>query len=760
MKRGMFWVFVIFMILSAGIVNAANICSSPSQVILKLSAATNADGENATLSNYDTEICYDQIFTGQAGSGSRDCGAGDEHLVLRLSADTNAHAENASLGNYPVKICYGDLSDCNLESGACTSGRTQIVSLSADTNAHLANDSSYSLSVCCVSVTGAPPPLGAAFWADMTGINVITETEVSDMIKLVVNGGPASTFLTLDIIDVDPINSDNIRTLSGVTDSSGRLEVVWTITEQDYQNGRAQGALDQESVDGVPINYLEFTAYNNTVGFSKTSGSLILNKEPENTPPIPIISNPKHRQIYFTNTQLEFNQSSYDIDGIVAGWEWTIKEGSSFSRSESNFTYSFSRAGLKIITLKVIDNLGKTGEDQIAIIVMESPGMLAFINKPRHLELVRDPSLVVNYLGNDSYVVNYTGACTLDCLAGNCPLQTVNSPAVCGGGPIPVNNAPQDFSSLYFNLTFYSNSGNSFGFNTGGFGNESGQHRYGVTSSQINDKLIVLNLSHFDTNLHERVERVFTLLRGNVGESACVGNQLWEFDSEGNLAGVRNLIGDTENPPACFGPNGVYDGALGDDCTCPSPFYCSPTGEGCVESKITSCSNYTDESNCNNDTYQVAKPGGDPLWDLNNCNDVETAEGIKDCFCGWRPAGACEFIVNVTPWKVSSSGAVCSYECGYLSVEDPAGCVEGYIDLSVNSNFISHTSDPSCNAVYYSLGGAKEKCDAGAGEYKLPCGRPEIELPFFGMMQFGISLVFVLIMYLLMITHRHVFKDD
>ena len=168
MKRGtniniliLFLISIVFF----NFVSAANTCSSGNQIILKLSADTNAHGEVWNgAGGYTTEVCYDQIF-GVAGDGNRVCDGNNR--VLRLSSSTNAHAEGPLGTNYNTEICYSNL-NCDLRSApSCTGNDANgnplgiIVKLSSSTNAHLENTNgiNYNNAICC-SMTGAvlPPP--------------------------------------------------------------------------------------------------------------------------------------------------------------------------------------------------------------------------------------------------------------------------------------------------------------------------------------------------------------------------------------------------------------------------------------------------------------------------------------------------------------------------------------------------------------------------------------------------------------------------
>ena len=150
------FVIVIFAFFLAS-VSAANSCSDSSQVIFRLSGNTNAHAEVFNgQGNYDTEICYNQLFSDAPIPGNRECLGNNE--VLRLSSDTNAHAETPYGNNYNVKVCYRDLR-CGLRT-SCRTGEVAVVRLSYTTNAHLEpadsrvfDSDSYSKILCCTSIS-------------------------------------------------------------------------------------------------------------------------------------------------------------------------------------------------------------------------------------------------------------------------------------------------------------------------------------------------------------------------------------------------------------------------------------------------------------------------------------------------------------------------------------------------------------------------------------------------------------------------------
>src|SRR3989344_2866295 len=134
---------------------AAGVCSDSTQRIMRLSSANNAHAELWSKTNYDYEICYNEIFgSAYAGSSPQTCTGSNK--VVKLSAETNAHAESPNLNNYATDVCYGNLA-CTARS-SCLSDEKEVVSLSAETNAHLASDGSYATKICCKSSTIITPP--------------------------------------------------------------------------------------------------------------------------------------------------------------------------------------------------------------------------------------------------------------------------------------------------------------------------------------------------------------------------------------------------------------------------------------------------------------------------------------------------------------------------------------------------------------------------------------------------------------------------
>ena len=152
-------VFVVAVTLFSVGVWAAN-CDD-GQELFSISAVTNAHGEEWDgTENYETEICFNEIFSSlYGGANPRDC-TGD-NVILRLSDSTNAHAERLngiSLDYHDV--CFGNLEcfiqdssyDCNESPG--NNEYCLVASLSDVTNAHISLANVYPFSICCKSDSG------------------------------------------------------------------------------------------------------------------------------------------------------------------------------------------------------------------------------------------------------------------------------------------------------------------------------------------------------------------------------------------------------------------------------------------------------------------------------------------------------------------------------------------------------------------------------------------------------------------------------
>jgi hypothetical protein len=760
-KRVMVVVFFSLLVgfFSVGGASAQVSCSDASQTILRISSPNNAHGEVYNgLGSYIEELCFDTLFGGPYGGASPHICTGS-NLVLKLSDVTNAHAQTPEQTGYSTDVCYGNLA-CVSRAGGCQGSEEEIVTLSDVTNAHLASGNRYGTSICCTAGLSVD-----AYWADMQDNQLPAGSNlyVGNTVKLVAENMVPGADVTFEIIDEDGvIGDDPIRQgtpdLVVTADGAGRAEYVWSITQADYATGA--GPIDDPNNEPLDLFFNADDGTNNKRG--PLAGELNFHNEIVNLPPVVEIDSSKllHRGIYFLDApspSLEFNTSmAYDPDGNIVSWEWRIEEDD-ITMTESSFMHAFSTTGTKTITVKITDNQGKSTEDQIGILLMEfedtSEGerLFIFINKPKHQEFVRDSGLDVDFSANESFIVDFSPSCSIICRSGNCPAQTENGPNACGSIAIPP--IPLSFSSFEFNWEFYSDFGQSFGLAYMVPDNPGGVQHFGSQSSALNDKSILLNIYKSTYDLSGNTERFFTLLRGNVGENVCVGNELWVFNGH-TLERRINVDTHTGSPPACAGPDAIAGNA--DDCTCASSgFYCTDLGcQPKVSGDPIRCSDYAPpsfgETECNEDPFKVARSGGDELWDELEC-DYDGPDGYRECSCAWDTTDAeCELKAEFFEYGSGGAGPLCSHVCNYDSTETGA-CNQGYVTLSVTTDFQS-----TCSV----FGQEETDCNTDAADYQLPCGRPEIALGFFSMWQFVISGFMLVIVYFVIGVYRHIFKEN
>lgn len=139
---------------------ASNCNSAPfNNVLMKVSALTNAHGEIDTQLNYQYALCCDFAYPKpvSCSTDSDDAGALNDNRILGLSSSTNAHAEvpNLSPMIYTTDVCYQNL-ECIHTSNSCPGDYPiEMLSLSSSTNAHIASYDTvgYDINICCKDVT-------------------------------------------------------------------------------------------------------------------------------------------------------------------------------------------------------------------------------------------------------------------------------------------------------------------------------------------------------------------------------------------------------------------------------------------------------------------------------------------------------------------------------------------------------------------------------------------------------------------------------
>ncbi|MBX4196549.1 hypothetical protein KW805_03100 [Candidatus Pacearchaeota archaeon] len=759
-------VIPLLVIFSIALTSAAP--NDDSQIILRLSSATNAHGAQWNES-YPTIISYETLF-GKAYAGSNPHACSNNN-VLTLSDVANAHA---SVTGYPISVCYGDLA-CRIASGAsasCTSNERLVASLSGTSNAHLASGGSYTNLVCCSSASAAaipthhecsgnvcapvsntqpnqadsctsntqcqqviptPSTIKRVYWTDLAGIPT-TKSNVNKTVKIIADTSfPEGTEVSIDLQEDDGIyGTDDIHTVQATTNASGAAVYEWKITDDDMETAHDFF----EYTDGTA----EFFFIATIEDKSAQSGILTVdNIEGFDFNDIKArISDPIHRGIYFVGDIVEFNESSTSSTHPLTHYSWDIFEDD-FTSEERSFVYELSSPGQKTITLHVADEDGRSREAQIAILVLGSPGLFAFINDPFHHQVISNKDLAINYSANESFIVERSSdACpTVTCLAGICPRQTASAPAACTALTIAVSGTPASFDEVTFNWSFDDN------YRRDGKGSQfvSGFKQYPLSSLIYSDKLIRLNIYYNARSISNETERAFTL----VGSSQCIGGRtLVIIGDDGSELDRRNTL----TSDACKGVDGIIganDQGVSDDC-CPSGQICSVNG--CSPQPVHQCSDYTESSSCTSDVANVGNleggpEGKDPLWAQVGCG--QTTNGlVKQCACFWDSDKASCGLKTTSTRPVNdygdASGGICSAGSCLYSTDAQTQCVNGVLRTDISSQFVAGTCTQD---------EVRQECENTADSYDLPCGQVGIELPFFSASQMALALAIILFIYCL-----------
>jgi len=341
-------------------------CSSD-QIIMRISAATNAHGELWNgAGGYSTVICYSTIFGySYTGTNQHDCTGTNK--VVGLSASTNAHAEKPESTSYgtTANVCYGAL-QCQSAS-ACPSDYKEVVRLYSDTNAHLESTDGtggYSVKICCKGTV-----LKTATWTDMTG-TIITTSDLNDTVKLVVLGeGMEGSEVDFTVYkDVAFWWDTKIATLSGIAST------MWQANQAGNFYFKAKIVDTSQEIQ---------------------SGTLAVSSSVSNTPPVAVITKPANGALInmpSASVSVSFGQASYDSDDTsLINYTWDFGDGNItiLGAGSGNTTHNYTSSGPKYISLTVKDARGSTSStDEIGILLngTGNDAPLAIISNPENTQ--------------------------------------------------------------------------------------------------------------------------------------------------------------------------------------------------------------------------------------------------------------------------------------------------------------------------------------------------------------------------------------
>ncbi len=761
MKRvAILWfIFGVFLFMLAQF-SSAQTCASADDTILRLNSPTNAHGQKHDQTpSYSQGICYSSIFGQPAPANpSRVCsGSGNGNRVVRLSSPNNAHAgiPDATSSPYATEICYQGLT-CQSVAGnvACPTGSQEVVQLSGATNAHLetASGTAYTTAnnykICC-SATGTIPT-NSATWKKIDGTLLNTPPNVC-LNQYVVAHTQAPGFANGEITYWELWEADCVAEsppcvlddcLAGFSpDCPANSGFTATVQNGESSSPPFQITSSIFNAGGESNAELYFNVAMASQPNNIQSSYVILadNNQCVYSLPTANINAPVHQGIYFANTQIDFAQGcTSPLEPINYQWDIT-QDGQTLSLGQSatsaNFQHTFANTGQATIRLTCtgqVSSLSATAETQI--LVVASPFVFAYINVPDFNAIVYNSitaeqpyfATQASFSASNSFVVdtNIQGSsCVVNCLAGNCPSATQNSPNSCTGtngqmgGPLAVSGTPAPYNNMNFDWRFWDNNWEEQWTQFEGVGIHSGSVAYDDLSNARNDKH--MRLTATVSGVSATFDRDFTLGR-------CLNN--------GNV-----FLSPSGQQQATTGANAVVNACKGvdansalDDC-CPNGLICSSGSCVIPPTHIDECSNMN-EAQCNNWADY------NPLAPRNQMPNPPICTYIE---CLWNPSakggqGECGVHsrnYSVDLWGCAAPSCV-NNDCTWSTTQ--TSCQNGQKTISYTGTAVASPSIRLCSV-------QNNVCEGYS--VTTPCGTLNFELGFFGYVQFIVAMIVVAMIY-------------
>ncbi len=596
---------------------------------------------------------------------------------------------------------------------------------------------------CMLDTSGCTTTFGGeitnARWISFAG-NEITESCLGANVKLLIeNTFSQNTEVNIEIFRERVIGDDSIAIESFTAMiSSTNNKITWNLDSSK---------VSQNQNIYFEVSYGDSGIVSNNLNI-KSAG------ECANTNPIARILSPEQGELYLVNSEVIFEGSCTDAESdVIYNWDIegvTLPEGVGDS---ANFAYIFSIAGQKNIRLQCIDDRGEDDIARVSILVVgEEPGINAFIDEPEYHSVVQDDHRVVDFSAGESYVVDSavdieTCMGEIICLAGDCPflvsgLDSLNS---CNGEDdilITGDSNRGNFNDIEFTWSF--NDGSSFASQPGFY---SGSKRFASASQTENDKWInaLLRYNEAGISLQGEDRTEFTLIAGDICLRTDASAEIIDLDESGNEI-ARYVIG---------GSGGVSCNYLGAEVCCPNGFSCNTNTGNCELSVNTQCSDYITENECDDDDLHLAEI--DPARQGIGCGTIDSATGKTIiCACDWNTNNQCVLKSYFEPCQNCGGEPprVCTAPVAPSCSWSPASgqsykCNEGDTLKRVQINGIFNAGDPSqCGNYADFINEKRTECLAGK-IIDIDCNARGVKLPFFGGIQFIISIFSIAAVYYL-----------
>lgn len=457
-----------------------------------------------------------------------------------------------------------------------------------------------------------------------------------------------------------------------------------------------------------------------------TSGKVVAN-----------ITSPIRGDIYFANSTIIFNQSSYGPSGYDnLNYLWDLGDGT--TRTQSSFNYTYSTIGPKTITLKVTNSFNSSNyaQDSVEIAIFRTGiNVYPLIGSPEDLGTENNKSVKFN--GSESYVVNVTQSSgyEFECLGGDCPLV---ARGYCGEVcPLITDSAGKrgNYSQMFFSWSFGSytlpQSGNALV-------NGVTDYRYAGPNT------ILLELSSLGASAS--TTNRFTIR--TIGECINNGNNYWDGERLFNTIG-DNPVTCNPGPTACC-PNGYSCNQIARF----GSYYCSiPNCDNEFygnNQRITKCDdyNYVNASNsekasqCRDDCPLARNT--DSLLNQTRAN-LSAGEILNDYKCVWSN-NTCGFYANITKRKaVSGVGDVSVLSLTWTEILDYGECVNGKQRITDCTRNVTSMDSGDANVA--------EGCISTETRI-IDCSSGKVELPFFGVIGFVQTLIVIFFVYFIFYKKR------
>ena len=701
MKMRLIKIIFLFALILFLISFATAVCED-SKRIMKLYQATNSHGALWNDLFYPEDVCTDT-----AGSNSHDCKADNSNLVIRLSGATNAHAEIPTNTNYNTLVCYGELT-CVSRQNSCNSGEAVILSLSSETNAHIAlgDYADYPIKICCkggevitpvvcnnngtcdAGETNAkcpgdckdviPEVTGDSYWTNMNDIQ-INNADTGDSVKLVLNvGGIKGKSIKYVIYKQEDLGINWLDWFvrdSVIAEFDNKGVAVWEAGKKQEDGSFSEGKyyFSAEIIDSGR----KFDSKD-----TETYGILEVAKKntPLNSLPLIEIVKPVDNSHFIINSitglteDISFEQKSSDQDDdLKISWDFGDGNSEEFENSlttgKGNTTYKYSSPGTKLITLTASEMKRTQKAEDKHIIYIHKIGYNIF----SIIDIPNEPvdAGIVTISGLNSYAekcFESQDACNVDIeIPSSCYQPDNSNPVFCKKLDINllnfrwrIDNTEQTETTLSFDRLF----------------------------AGPEDYFIELNVSFTTPSAELISDKSLKLLVVKGGIECSSDGKFWKDFGF--------------SPPQEFSTNDncLNDNSVNSKKCCPAPLECIDTGKtgifgdiwDCKPKGVYFCSDYKTENECNGFTQWVAdntielqknnknycgnktsferdgklcssKTGCKCRWDnINkNCTAIDTKETVcKDPGTGdeEKEEGSCSYALKKWEDKCESEGIV------------------------------------------------------------------------------------------------------